>query len=217
MGRGGRGLRCRRAYTTHCLTPPPLPPPFPRAPSFAGFRAEVSKVYVSLGLHQPTTLVRTLRTAFEKLQAEPLDDGARALRYRGEILPHFPAVFHRWFLSCFPDPAAWLACRLTFTRSAAVWSMVGHVIGLGDRHGENLLLDRHTGECVHVDFDWCVVVAVWPARRACGGGETGGSCERLSLGERVWRRPTLGHVTHTSYLRSSSIPPTTTRPSAQPV
>ncbi len=31
--------------------------------------------------------------------------------------------------------------------------MVGHVVGLGDRHGENILLDNTTGECVHVDFD----------------------------------------------------------------
>ncbi|CAK4138794.1 unnamed protein product [Aphanomyces euteiches] len=31
--------------------------------------------------------------------------------------------------------------------------MVGHIVGLGDRHGENILIDCTTGECVHVDFD----------------------------------------------------------------
>lgn len=40
-----------------------------------------------------------------------------------------------------------------FTRSCAVWSSVGHIIGLGDRHGENILIDMTNGECVHVDFD----------------------------------------------------------------
>jgi phosphatidylinositol kinase/protein kinase (PI-3 family) len=30
--------------------------------------------------------------------------------------------------------------------------MVGHEIGLGDRHGENLLIDTRTGEVAHVDF-----------------------------------------------------------------
>ena len=30
--------------------------------------------------------------------------------------------------------------------------MVGHIVGLGDRHGENLLLDASTGDVVHVDF-----------------------------------------------------------------
>jgi serine/threonine-protein kinase ATR len=31
--------------------------------------------------------------------------------------------------------------------------VVGHVVGLGDRHTENILLDLTNGECVHVDFD----------------------------------------------------------------
>ena len=30
--------------------------------------------------------------------------------------------------------------------TAGVWSMVGHIVGLGDRHGENILLDAATGE-----------------------------------------------------------------------
>lgn len=38
-------------------------------------------------------------------------------------------------------------------RSSAVWSSVGHVVGLGDRHGENILIHTESGECVHVDFD----------------------------------------------------------------
>ena len=33
------------------------------------------------------------------------------------------------------------------------WSAVGHLIGLGDRHSENILIDTKCGECVHVDFD----------------------------------------------------------------
>ena len=42
--------------------------------------------------------------------------------------------------------------RTAFAHTAAVWSMVGHVVGLGDRHGENILLDQESGDCVHVDF-----------------------------------------------------------------
>jgi len=30
--------------------------------------------------------------------------------------------------------------------------MVGHVLGIGDRHGSNILIDEKTGECVHIDF-----------------------------------------------------------------
>eukprot|EP00854_Cymbomonas_tetramitiformis_P001078 gene1078-1627_t len=64
----------------------------------------------------------------------------------------FPPIFHRWFLACFPEPAAWFRARAAFAHTAAVWSMVGHTVGLGDRHGENLLLDCTTADCVHVDF-----------------------------------------------------------------
>ncbi|KAK5175919.1 serine/threonine-protein kinase M1, partial [Cryomyces antarcticus] len=32
-------------------------------------------------------------------------------------------------------------------------SMVGHVLGLGDRHGENILLEESTGGVFHVDFN----------------------------------------------------------------
>ena len=31
--------------------------------------------------------------------------------------------------------------------------MVGYVVGLGDRHGENILFDSTNGDCVHVDFN----------------------------------------------------------------
>ena len=32
-------------------------------------------------------------------------------------------------------------------------SMVGYTLGLGDRHGENILFDSVSGDCVHVDFN----------------------------------------------------------------
>ncbi|KAI0254821.1 hypothetical protein BJV78DRAFT_1273863 [Lactifluus subvellereus] len=65
----------------------------------------------------------------------------------------FPPVFHEWFLETFPEPSAWLASRLAYSRSAAVMSMVGFILGLGDRHTENILLDTNTGSIVHVDFN----------------------------------------------------------------
>jgi FKBP12-rapamycin complex-associated protein len=54
---------------------------------------------------------------------------------------------------------AWLDRRATYTRSLAVTSMVGHIMGLGDRHPSNLLLDRVTGKVVHIDFGDCFEVA----------------------------------------------------------
>lgn len=67
----------------------------------------------------------------------------------------FPPVLDRFFLHAFGNgakPEAWLRARNLWTRSVAVWSMAGYIVGLGDRHGENVLIETTTGRCVHVDF-----------------------------------------------------------------
>jgi len=55
---------------------------------------------------------------------------------------------------------AWLDRRTNYTRSLAVMSMVGYILGLGDRHPSNLMLDRFTGKVVHIDFGDCFEVAM---------------------------------------------------------
>ena len=55
---------------------------------------------------------------------------------------------------------AWLDRRTNYIRSLAVMSMVGYILGLGDRHPSNLLLDRITGKVVHIDFGDCFEVAM---------------------------------------------------------
>lgn len=55
---------------------------------------------------------------------------------------------------------SWLERRTNYTRSLAVMSMVGYILGLGDRHPSNLMLDRITGKIVHIDFGDCFEVAM---------------------------------------------------------
>ncbi|KAF7543089.1 hypothetical protein G7Z17_g11028 [Cylindrodendrum hubeiense] len=55
---------------------------------------------------------------------------------------------------------AWLERRTNYTRSLGVMSMVGYVLGLGDRHPSNLMLDRVTGKIIHIDFGDCFEVAM---------------------------------------------------------
>ena len=38
--------------------------------------------------------------------------------------------------------------------------MVGYVLGLGDRHPSNLMMNRDTGNVVHIDFGDCFEVAM---------------------------------------------------------
>ncbi|KAG6006536.1 hypothetical protein E4U21_006990 [Claviceps maximensis] len=55
---------------------------------------------------------------------------------------------------------AWLERRTNYTRSLAVMSMVGYILGLGDRHPSNLMLDRITGKIIHIDFGDCFEIAM---------------------------------------------------------
>ena len=43
--------------------------------------------------------------------------------------------------------------RQAYAHTSAVMSVVGYVLGLGDRHGENILFDSTSGDTVHVDFN----------------------------------------------------------------
>ncbi|XP_024959316.1 uncharacterized protein LOC112500194 [Cynara cardunculus var. scolymus] len=42
-----------------------------------------------------------------------------------------------------------------YSGSVAAMSMVGHILGLGDRHLDNILLDFHSGDIVHIDYNVC--------------------------------------------------------------
>lgn len=64
-----------------------------------------------------------------------------------------PPVLHNWFINQFSDPRTWYLARTSFTRSSAVMSIVGYIIGLGDRHCENILFFKRTGSVLHIDFD----------------------------------------------------------------
>lgn len=90
-----------------------------------------------------------LRTLLNEACSSPSKPGI----FTYHVLPKFPPVFHEWFVDMFPEPGAWFAARLKYTRSCAVMSIVGHVLGLGDRHGENILFEEGNGGTFHVDFN----------------------------------------------------------------
>jgi len=97
-----------------------------------------------------------LRTTFQKCQDVFVKKGNLVLatkKFEELILKQYLPVMYWWFVQHFSSPHAWYEARTNFTLSTAVWSAVGHIIGLGDRHSENILIDVANGECVHVDFD----------------------------------------------------------------
>jgi len=76
-------------------------------------------------------------------------------RVYAEICSSFQPVLREFFSEFSSDAASWVRSRRLYAMSLAVTSMVSYVLGIGDRHAQNLLLDcgrEHTGELVHIDF-----------------------------------------------------------------
>jgi serine/threonine-protein kinase ATR len=77
-----------------------------------------------------------------------------------QLINIYKPIFYKWFLKKFDDPSKWFESRLNYSRTLAVWSIVikyikkvGYIVGLGDRHCENVLFDETNGDCIQVDFD----------------------------------------------------------------
>jgi ataxia telangiectasia mutated family protein len=89
------------------------------------------------------------RKAINDVQKEP--HKVRIEKYRS-VTERFHPALRYFFTEKFMDPDEWFVKRLGYTRSTAAISILGHVLGLGDRHGHNILLDAHSGEVVHIDL-----------------------------------------------------------------
>ncbi|XP_065586131.1 serine-protein kinase ATM [Cyrtonyx montezumae] len=69
-----------------------------------------------------------------------------------KVCDNFQPVFRYFCMEKFQDPAVWFEKRLAYTRSVATSSIVGYILGLGDRHVQNILIDEQTAELVHIDL-----------------------------------------------------------------
>ncbi|KAJ2658570.1 phosphatidylinositol kinase- protein kinase tor1 [Coemansia sp. RSA 1199] len=58
-----------------------------------------------------------------------------------------------WYKSSSAE--VWLEHRTNYTRSLAVMSIAGYILGLGDRHPSNILIHERTGKVVHIDLGDC--------------------------------------------------------------
>ncbi|KAK5735631.1 Serine/threonine-protein kinase tel1 [Elasticomyces elasticus] len=69
-----------------------------------------------------------------------------------KICDQMPPIMRHFFFERFDDPDEWFQRRTSYTRTTAAISMLGYIMGLGDRHLQNILLDEVTGEAVHIDL-----------------------------------------------------------------
>ncbi|XP_017973415.1 PREDICTED: serine/threonine-protein kinase ATM isoform X2 [Theobroma cacao] len=89
--------------------------------------------------------------SFLKCRAHMSNERDKRKAFR-EVCDNFRPVMHYFFLERFPQPADWFEKRLAYTRSVAASSMVGYIVGLGDRHTMNILIDQATAQVVHIDL-----------------------------------------------------------------
>ena len=89
------------------------------------------------------------RRAVADASSKTTEERVRTFR---KICDRFHPVLRFFFTDRFLDPEDWFEKRLMFSRSTAAISMLGYILGLGDRHGQNILLDEKTGEVVHIDL-----------------------------------------------------------------
>lgn len=62
-----------------------------------------------------------------------------------------PQLRHMFFRS-FVEPDLWYENRMRYTKGVVTTSIVGYLLGLGDRHLNNILVDKKTGEPIHIDL-----------------------------------------------------------------
>lgn len=90
--------------------------------------------------------------AREKIRAVQSNSTETRVKEFRKVCDHLHPVMRHFFLERFDDPDDWFEKRTAYTRTTASVSMLGHILGLGDRHGHNIMLDEKTGEVVHIDL-----------------------------------------------------------------
>lgn len=93
----------------------------------------------------------------------------------------------------------WLERRTAYTRSTAVMSMVGYILGLGDRHPSNLMLDRYSGRYREGE---------WLGGRDCRGGAAPGLQDGVAAAGCIWWSPPVRFETSPTTI--SALQPTIT-------
>nr|AFH08796.1 SMG-1 [Schmidtea mediterranea] len=66
-----------------------------------------------------------------------------------------PDLLSKELWCCSINSNNWYRSSINFTRSCAVMCIMGHCLGLGDRHLDNLLVNFSNGQMIHIDYNVC--------------------------------------------------------------
>ena len=63
-------------------------------------------------------------------------------------------ILYEYYQEKYIDPNEWYFAKTNYIISTAIWSMVCFLVGLGDRHNGNIMLNKTNGEIIHIDFGY---------------------------------------------------------------
>ena len=97
---------------------------------------------------------------YHKMFREKNEKNGRATHEKiSQLIPE--DFIRRRLLKIAVGPEAFITLRAEYVKTLAISSLFGYILGLGDRHLENLLLDVKTGAIVQIDFGICFGKGQW--------------------------------------------------------
>ncbi|ELP92073.1 ataxia telangiectasia mutated, putative [Entamoeba invadens IP1] len=107
-------------------------------------------------IYPKETTAETIQREYCEVETKKADRNVK-LKYQkfDECLkkysPIFKILFEKWYGH---DARLLYEMRSAYLESLATSSMVGYVLGIGDRHLNNIMFDKKTGELLHIDFGY---------------------------------------------------------------
>ena len=92
------------------------------------------------------------QTCRKEMQKVAKHSHSKKMEMFRKVCANFSPAMKYFFLENFSSPVSYYQSVTAYTRSVATNSMVGHILGLGDRHTNNILIDNNTGEIIHIDL-----------------------------------------------------------------
>lgn len=122
----------------------------PRAGIIEYVANSISLHHVLTVLHKSDSL--SFNQARNEMKNAQTKSNSDRLRVYMKITKEIKPQLRNFFFDSFPGPQEWLDAKKTYTKGAATTCIVGYILGLGDRHLNNILLDYSTGKPIHIDL-----------------------------------------------------------------
>jgi ataxia telangiectasia mutated family protein len=89
-----------------------------------------------------------------RLKMKEIQAQSKSIRYQiyQDICKKITPSLRAFFFNNFTSSDLWFESRSLYCHGIATTSIIGYILGIGDRHCNNILLDKSSGEPIHIDF-----------------------------------------------------------------